>query len=133
MCDTLSESTGLWAVGDSEERDYGAVEPDDVRVVEFAYALAEFCSSHSGDLVDHQSTRRAETSSRRGLDGQTKQGRISGVCRERTERDGVGVESVVLQNDRRPWFAGVVGTAVHGPDFSTSHSSGHSETASIKS
>jgi hypothetical protein len=46
-------SAGVWAVGDSKEGDDGPVEADDVCVIEFAYALAEFGPSHGADLVDH--------------------------------------------------------------------------------
>ncbi len=59
--------------------------------------------------------------------------RLGRLGRVWTHSDGIGVEVVVQQDPRGAWFAGVVGPAGHGPDLRAPHSSGQSDTESVKS
>ena len=87
-----------------------------------------------GNLVDHQPARRPQSVAPARLNQQPKQRGLGRVSGEGADGDrGGGVETVILENDHWPGFAGVVLAARDGPDLASLHPAKRSEIASTKS
>jgi hypothetical protein len=115
----------------AQEHRHRAIEADDVLFYQAADARLERGPRHGRDLVDHEMTWLAQSIALGGLDGPAHQRGIHQVRREGTDGDrGRGREGIVLQDDGRPGLSGVVGAARNGPDLSSFHRGGHSDTAS---
>ena len=82
---------------------------------------AEFGARHGGDLVGHESTWGAEAVVRVRLNRNAEERGFGGVrCKSADGYRGGGVEAVVLDDDDRAGFAGVVvgpGTVQISPRF----------------
>ena len=115
---------------DSEEHNDAAVDPQQVGIVENANLTAQPASVNRRDLVNHEATRGIQAVRSRRGDLQPKERGVGGVGGEGADGDGVRVEMIVLQDQGRPRFAGVVTSTSDSPDLASSQSSGQSDTES---
>jgi hypothetical protein len=116
-----SGAGGLCGFGEVKEEDYGSGEAGHVFGLELADAGAEFGARHGGDLVGHEAARGTEAVVRVRLYRNAEERGFGGVrCKSADGYRGGGVEAVVLDDDDRAGFAGVVvgpGTVQISPRF----------------
>jgi hypothetical protein len=102
-------STGRGRPDQSEEYKHCSVQAQHVLVGEAPHPTAKFRLRDCRDLVDHQPRRRPQPVRLARLDGKTEKRRIGRVAGERADRDRErGVEAIILEDDDRPRFSGIV-------------------------
>ena len=106
----------------SKEDKYRSVEPNNVRGVQRPDPATHFRLGDGGDLVHHQATCGAKTVSRIRLDRKPEQRRLRRIAREWAHHKQIqALKTVVLDDDDRPRFSGVVACAGNGPYFASPH------------
>jgi hypothetical protein len=89
---------------------------------------------HGRQLVHHDATCCTQSTLGAGLDGKSEDWRWRGICRQGTHHNRiVGVEPVVLDDDRGTRLADMSCATRDGPDFTTLHSAFQAEIASTNS
>src|SRR5882724_11322508 len=117
----------------AEENNDRAVQTHHILVCEPSDTRPEFGLRYGRNLVHHQPGDHPEPVRLAGFDGGTEERSIGRIARESADGDGARcAEPIILNDDDRPRFAGIVLTAGSGPHLTALHSSTPAEMVSMK-